>query len=355
MPPNIFGVIENSHIVYAIEEQYWCHCEQYPNSVPLQQKHLTEMWGTVAYAYIDSITSVAPLSPFSEDQLVKILSLMPYLQARVCATDVHAVWILARAMSIIARARFYHFYGQPGARLEADMSVYIQQEDHRVESYIFFHFLDCILCFSLASRVQELKSIWVDDIINYARWSKFASDLIAGWNGFTIYSTVMLAVDVSMLGVPAVNRNEVNLQSVAIVATYMSLLCSSGSLVSSVLLARQVSTRSTSSEAAEFMQKMTHWRGGAIVLGIIFSLPYALMIWAMFFFALALIYVIFQTTDPATLSIMILGTIMVTSVISLPIWWGRDYGSHSWTWNTGRWFSILNIRSGRNGAVQQQV
>ena len=28
------------------------HCEHYPNSVPLLQEHVTEMWGTVAYAYI---------------------------------------------------------------------------------------------------------------------------------------------------------------------------------------------------------------------------------------------------------------------------------------------------------------
>ena len=54
--------------VYAIEVQYWyvcfsiCgfsisffgrqHCEHYPNSVPLLQEHVTDMWGTVAYAYI---------------------------------------------------------------------------------------------------------------------------------------------------------------------------------------------------------------------------------------------------------------------------------------------------------------
>lgn len=104
---------------------------------------------------------------------------------------------------------------------------------------------------------------------------------------------------------------------------------------------------------AEFMQKMTHWRGGTTVLGIIFSLPFALLIWAsvefvllmhinvliawysMISFALALLYIIFQATNPASLSVMILGTVMVTSVVMLPIWWGRNYGSYA------KWFSIL--------------
>ena len=59
----------------------------------------------------------------------------------------------------------------------------------------------------------------------------------------------MLAVDVSLLAVPAVNKGDVNSQSMAIVATYVSLLCVIGSLVSSVLLARQIRTMDTLVEA----------------------------------------------------------------------------------------------------------
>lgn len=50
----------------------------------------------------------------------------------------------------------------------------------------------------------------------------------------------MLAVDISLLAVPAVNKGDINSQSVAIVATYTSLLCITGSLVSSIQLARQI-------------------------------------------------------------------------------------------------------------------
>jgi hypothetical protein len=68
----------------------------------------------------------------------------------------------------------------------------------------------------------------------------------------------------------------------------------------------------------------------------------------MCFFALALFYVIFQTTDPASLSVMILGTLIITSVISLPSWWGRDYGSYD------SWFPVLNSRSQQDSAGQHQ-
>ncbi|KAF8555065.1 hypothetical protein OG21DRAFT_1508125 [Imleria badia] len=344
---NIFGATEDSHIKYAIEEQYWLHCEHYPNSVPLLEEHITEVWGAVAFSYMDTITSIAPLCPLGQEELGKILDLMAYLQARTYAIDGHGVWILARVMRIIARGKFYNFYGQPGARLEADMSVYLQQ-GQRDESHIFFHFLDLVFCFALASYVQELRSIWVDDIVNHSRWRKFTSNLTIGWSSFTIYSTVMLAVDISLLAVPAVNQGDVNSQSVAVVATYMSLLCATGSLVSSVLLARQINTLTGVAEAATFMYKMSHWRGGTTILGVILSLPYALMIWAMFFFALALFYIIFQTTDPASLSVMILGTVLVTGVISLPTWWGRDHESLI------KWLSDLKGRFQQRSSGEQE-
>ena len=59
----------------------------------------------------------------------------------------------------------------------------------------------------------------------------------------------MLAVDISLLAVPAANKGNVSSQSVAMVATYMSLLCVTGSLVSSVLLARQIGTINAVAEA----------------------------------------------------------------------------------------------------------
>jgi Flp pilus assembly protein protease CpaA len=50
-------------------------------------------------------------------------------------------------------------------------------------------------------------------------------------------STVMLAVDVSFLAVPNVNIG--SSQSVGIIATYLSIILLTGSLIVSLLLARQ--------------------------------------------------------------------------------------------------------------------
>lgn len=170
-----------------------------------------------------------------------------------------------------ARTRFYNFFGQPGARLEADLSVYVGGEDGD-ENSLLFASLDIFLFFSPSAQIKELKSIWVDNLINYARWQSFSSKLNNEWSGFTIYvsrsldqyiewthwqltleslqSTVMLAVDTGLLAVPGVDKGDVGSQSVATVAIYMSLLSVVGSLLSSVLLARQRRAQDDSASGA---------------------------------------------------------------------------------------------------------
>lgn len=60
----------------------------------------------------------------------------------------------------------------------------------------------------------------------------------------------MLAVDVSFLSIPGVDKGDVGSQSVATVAIYMSLLSVVGSLLSSVLLARQSRAQDDSAHGA---------------------------------------------------------------------------------------------------------
>lgn len=49
---NNTGMLVSQYLIYQHHSFGRWHCEQYPNSVPLLQEHVTEVWGTVAYAYI---------------------------------------------------------------------------------------------------------------------------------------------------------------------------------------------------------------------------------------------------------------------------------------------------------------
>ncbi|KAG8214957.1 hypothetical protein J3R82DRAFT_8349 [Butyriboletus roseoflavus] len=82
--------------------------------------------------------------------------------------------------------RLYSFYGQPGARLEANLSVYIGGE-HGDENSLLFAPFNIFLFFAPSVQIKELKRIWVDNIVNYARWEAFSSKLNSEWSGITIY------------------------------------------------------------------------------------------------------------------------------------------------------------------------
>ncbi|KIJ66259.1 hypothetical protein HYDPIDRAFT_109254 [Hydnomerulius pinastri MD-312] len=100
---NLEGVISDSHIGYAIEAQYWFHCEMFPTCMPLSPDHVHEVWGMIVHTRGDHITSVAPLSTFDGDQLGQFLGVVPYLQARVNTFDDYAVWVVARVMRSFGR------------------------------------------------------------------------------------------------------------------------------------------------------------------------------------------------------------------------------------------------------------
>jgi hypothetical protein len=161
------------------------------------------------------------------------------------------------AHSFQARAKYYNFCGLPCARLDADRSVYNEITSFHPLTSSLSLALDAMLFWAPQTHLSDLRRVWVDRCLNSPRWKDYNAKLMAEWTGITIYvriinlsshivtrpwffphqSTVMLAVDVSFLAVPNVNIS--TSQSLGIIATYLSIISITGSLVVSVLLVRQ--------------------------------------------------------------------------------------------------------------------
>jgi hypothetical protein len=189
------------------------------------------------YTQADSITSDTSLAPFSSEEVASMLSLMdPLMNSAGIEHEYaheHSVWIVARFMGEFCHVKFVNFCGQPGARLNADQSLY---GDHNTRSNnILLRVMNIILFGSPNTYNKAVQKIWVDSTIVQPRWKNFINRLNSEWNGYTIFSTVMLAVDISFLAVPFVQT-----QMAAILVSYMSTLCAMGSLVVSLVLAGQV-------------------------------------------------------------------------------------------------------------------
>ncbi|KAG2127919.1 uncharacterized protein EDB93DRAFT_1269771 [Suillus bovinus] len=308
------GVTDLSHIRYSLVSEYWfvtlnfvrvlhtscktylysnmasepmtilhgvsrTHCECYPDHQMDRPKIIKELRELVVHAITETITSDTSLSPFDGDELSRILELINHLKENALDNDPHSTCVIARFMHYFYRAKFFNFCGLPCARLEADKSVYEEDKSfHLLTSSASFAF-DAMLFWAPQSHLEGLRKVWVDECINTPRWKDFNKNLMTEWTGITIYSTVMLAVDVSFLAVPNVNISQS--QSIGIIATYLSTIFITGSLIVSVLLVRQNQRYGFESadKATVFLSHMTGTFFGVGALATIHSLPYAMLMW----------------------------------------------------------------------------
>ncbi|KAG1871582.1 hypothetical protein F4604DRAFT_1768819 [Suillus subluteus] len=303
---NVKAAKKLSHIKYSLESQYWYHCELYPHNRSLPRQIFDELREIIIHANAETITSDTSLAPFDGNELAKMLDLMDRIEGSIDKIHPHSVCVVARFMRLFTKVKYTNFYGQPGARVDADRSIYYK-EGHERETLIFRLF-NLILWYGPRKHYKRIQRVWVDEIINAPRWKDFIAQLDKEWAGYTLYSTVMLAVDVSFLAVPDPYSSS---QTSSNIAVYMSALCSVGSLVVSVLLVDQSQDYQTAEGGALYMSLMTHAIPGIENLALMHSLSFALLIWAMVFFGLALSILIFRNSDVVTLATMVPGWTIV--------------------------------------------
>ncbi|KAG1850188.1 hypothetical protein F4604DRAFT_1809444 [Suillus subluteus] len=291
---HVRGVTDKNHIRYALEAQYWKHCTLFPNMRALPGQVVDYLRDIITYAHAESITSQTSLSPFDLDELSNMLNVVEHVKDNIEKVNEHSVCIVGMRL---------------GARLDADQSLY-DSDSKKKPKPILVRILNVALFNSPHIHSESIHNVWVDNTVVKPRWKKFISQLNSEWSSFTVFSTVMLAVDVSFLAVPGVDNPSTQSKPAVTIVVYLSTLCAMGSLVISLVLAGQVSDsrRSSAGSVANFMTSMSQSLLGIESLAFMLSLPFALLIWGMIFFAIGLSILIFYTTD------------IVAFIVVIPIW-----------------------------------
>ncbi|KAG1893440.1 uncharacterized protein F5891DRAFT_772184 [Suillus fuscotomentosus] len=295
----VLGVEKWSHIKYAIQHQYWQHCELYPSDKLRCAQLLKELKEVVVHASAEIITTDLSLSPFDGDELSKILDLIDRFEDNV--QGAHYTCVIARFMRYFTRAQFFNFCGLREARLDADQSLFVKEKKSKFMVALSWA-INVALFDAPRSHMEELRRVWVDRCINSPRWKNFNTKLSSEWSGITMYSTVMIAVDVSFLAVPSVNSQDTS--SVTVITSYISLFCIVGSLVVSLFLTRQnqLHGQEFADTAVIFLTRVTGSVFGTKSLAMVHGLPYAMLLWGMVYFVIAFSYQVFTSTPIITLA-----------------------------------------------------
>ncbi|KAI6137273.1 hypothetical protein F5141DRAFT_76834 [Pisolithus sp. B1] len=310
---NVKGVTARDHMKQAVVTQYWMHVGLYPNQRELKVDDYEELRNILIYAS----TSKTPLAPYELDSMTRMLDLVEKLEGSIGKENPYAVWVIARFAREFSSSRFINFSGQPFARLDADKSIYAPN-DHpsRSGSSFLIRIFDLFLFQSASGHLEELRQMWVDQIVHYPRWQKYIAKLTSEWSRFTIFSTVLLTADVGLLAAPALGNSgsagsstsggpPIALQMTAAIASiYLSIFFSVASILTSIQLTNRVGGKeySSATSTSAMLDRTNKSLFGTDSLAIMYSLPYALLIWGIFLFVLGMSLLIFSSTNHAMLA-----------------------------------------------------
>jgi len=142
--------------------------------------------------------------------------------------------------------------------------------------------------------------------------------LVSEWIEFVLYSTVMLAGNVGFLAVQDVTVAPPKEPSPAQIASSVSLLFSLGSIIAGLLLIRRNRTMAMQDPATawEYLDSMTKPLFYLEPLAIVFSLTFALLMWSVCMFFVALLIFCFQNeTKSIRISVGVASGIVVVLII----------------------------------------
>ncbi|KAH9164845.1 hypothetical protein EDB89DRAFT_2247042 [Lactarius sanguifluus] len=287
----------------------YCHMAAWVHSCPWFFYHNSSSIDTT-----DAMTSKSSTLPYDDDTMKKMLELVR--SVKESNSNSNSMYHTAA----VTHWRFLCFHGQKNARLGKHQTVYCDLNEKEP---------------SLSFHLQEIEKLWTDEIIIDTAWKSFIPKLLEEWQELMLLSTVMLSANVGFLAIPGV---VVNITTPAQIASYMSMEASVGSIVIGLLLVRHNRSRQKEDPAgaATYLTQYTHRRFGLEPMAILYSLPWALLMWAMVMFFIALLLVFFRSSD-LTMQIFAVAT---SAIMAVPIWW-----CVLWSWRSGdsgkRWFSSL--------------
>jgi len=217
---------------------------------------------------------------------------------------------IARLMGLLVFEKFANFHGSQGARLSRRQTVRPPNSfpGETRERTTLMKILSPVLFFAPEIHLKNIEDIWIDRMVLHEYWKAFVANLIREWEGLVLYSTVLLNANVAFLALPSVASPTAG---AAEIASQVSIITSIGSIISSMLLARYHKPKEESGEGAAHYIR----RKGLHNLAIMYSLPFALLMWSMVTFAVAIMITCFNVHRKSQKAITGAGWMLISMLI----------------------------------------
>ncbi|KAF9448056.1 hypothetical protein P691DRAFT_705693 [Macrolepiota fuliginosa MF-IS2] len=317
------------HVGTELRSQYWYHNEYFPHVLHFPNDALVELQDILWHAVGDLLTSSDSTVPYTlgetKDMQALVTDIITYYRGG-SVISIHkrgstvgsgrlddgaraVVCKIDRLLGLFTHERFINFYGEKCARLCHGQSVF--EEAQRTW---FVSLVSPIVFYAPESYLKKLQSMSVDSFVNNPSWDKLLTKLTDEWKEYTLYGTVLLTSNVSFLAIQSLDAlGSHGYRNPAQRASYFSIAVSIGTIILGLLLVRQHHT----TLHRDFLVNRSVTAIGLETLAVMYSLPYALLMYGMITFFLAFSIMCFQSKDKATIGIL---TFAWTSIVLLLLW-----------------------------------
>ncbi|KAH6905511.1 hypothetical protein BKA70DRAFT_1564806 [Coprinopsis sp. MPI-PUGE-AT-0042] len=315
------GVTSLAHIQHELEAQYWHHTTLYPSTLPRVQEAASELKDLIFHYIADTSSSPFSTSPFDPEELYKLLSAANGMQGMSRTHQIGAASFISRTMLVIGA-------GIPSV---TDYLPYSALSSAKVLQLVrcstatplprpigawsdqkrtwLIKLLSPLLFSAPDAHLSSLHKMWVDGIMHGPVWAKAIKRLNDEWQEFILYATVLLNANVAFLAIQSIDTQEGSYRSPVQVASYLSIVASIGSIIIGLLLIRQNRTRA-------------HGTANDVNLAILYSLPYAMLLWGMVSFLTAFACLCFDSTNICTRVILGCAGVVLVVLVFWCVWTG---------------------------------
>ncbi|KAL0956561.1 hypothetical protein HGRIS_002698 [Hohenbuehelia grisea] len=280
------NIISRSHAQIWLSVSYWQHWEYFSCTQSVTPELLGELTDILVTMLVDVTGSLYSNSPFSVAELQTFLAAIKEARKMLNTPLKGSPWFVGRLFSQIQYQRFIDFYGQHGARLTRDDSVH----DKGVSRTWLIEILSPFLFSAPDVHLMNLRKVYTDDSVSFIQFKQFIIKLHNEWQDFVINGSVLLAANVAFLAIQSVDNDKGDdHRSPAQIASYLSTVSSISSIVMGLLLMRQTRNKEKESafEAGIYLARAKTDLFGQEPLAIMYSLPFAFLMYAMVFFMVA--------------------------------------------------------------------
>ncbi|KAJ6548497.1 hypothetical protein B0H19DRAFT_1265326 [Mycena capillaripes] len=308
------GINTATHVKLGLEMEYWRHWDLFPSAVSVSAFVIKELRDLTVFSILDTMTSPTTTVALPTDYLLRMLSVIDNLvidedvvgiQAEstqsLAVIDKASASVIGRFMEHFARERFYNFNGEQFARLDRRNSVY----DAKSKASYLFMLVSLFLFNSPTTHLNNINTMFMDGFINSASWNKFVRKLRSDWQETVLFGTLILNANIGFL---AISSGTVHLEPLAQISSCISVFFGLASIMIGLLLSRQYGQEpedAVARDATDFFERRSII--GLEWLAIVYSSPYAFMIWGMFTFLLAFVSMAVQSMTSALRLVVMVG------------------------------------------------